>query len=281
MYFCQFQIEALCNALQDASVLVQRSLLDFLLIAFPLHNSQLTHSDMAKVVQASINVLLRRDMSLNRRLYAWLLGTTAVGTLTIERKQGEGVDSESSYFLAYSKELLVQALKLKLREKLQLGNDGSLKHAILKPFRIVISLLDKPEIGPVILENVLLSIFRCLHTEFEKSKHDADMGSHDRHSKIATDDRKSAYEELLKTANLLFGTFEPFFIWDYISRMYHQACICSGSKPLKRQGPSTRKDSSQEYVDTVGITELCELVSFLLDIMSLVGIITLYQTTKF
>ena len=66
----QLKIEALCSAVQDSSVLVQRSMLDFLLVAFPLHNRQLTHADMARVVLATITVLLRRDMSLNRYMEA-------------------------------------------------------------------------------------------------------------------------------------------------------------------------------------------------------------------
>ena len=34
---------------------------------------------MVKIANATIKVVLRRDMSLNRRLYAWLLGTDASG----------------------------------------------------------------------------------------------------------------------------------------------------------------------------------------------------------
>jgi hypothetical protein len=69
------QVQALCSALQDSSVLVQRSMLDYLLVAFPMHNGQLTRTDLATVVEAAINVVLRRDMSLNRRLYLWFLGS--------------------------------------------------------------------------------------------------------------------------------------------------------------------------------------------------------------
>ncbi len=78
-YWYIFQIQALCSSMQDSSVLVQRSALDFLLVAFPMHNSQLVRPDMIKVITATIKVVLRRDMSLNRRLYAWLLGTDANG----------------------------------------------------------------------------------------------------------------------------------------------------------------------------------------------------------
>ena len=75
-----FQIQAICQSLQDSSVLVQRHALELLLTGFPMHNSQLTRPDMVKIANATIKVVLRRDMSLNRRLYAWLLGTDANGT---------------------------------------------------------------------------------------------------------------------------------------------------------------------------------------------------------
>jgi hypothetical protein len=33
------------------------------------------HNDLIVLVKAAVGVVLRKDMSLNRRLYAWLLGT--------------------------------------------------------------------------------------------------------------------------------------------------------------------------------------------------------------
>ena len=56
----------MCISIQDSSVLVQRSALDLLLVGFPMHNSQLTRPDMAKLATAAIKAVLRRDMSLNR-----------------------------------------------------------------------------------------------------------------------------------------------------------------------------------------------------------------------
>lgn len=39
------------------------------------------------------------------------------------------------------------------------------KPGVLRPFRILISLLDKPEIGSSILEDVLMDIFRYMYKE--------------------------------------------------------------------------------------------------------------------
>lgn len=77
--FILFQVRSLRSCLEDSAVLVQRNTLDILSLAFPFHCTQLTQRDQCGVVAASLQVLLRRDMSLNRRLYAWLLGITTTG----------------------------------------------------------------------------------------------------------------------------------------------------------------------------------------------------------
>uniref|UniRef100_A0A8C7Q2K1 DOP1 leucine zipper like protein B n=1 Tax=Oncorhynchus mykiss TaxID=8022 RepID=A0A8C7Q2K1_ONCMY len=76
-------VKALCLSLQDSNVLVQRNMLEILLFFFSLATCldptqgsiPMTREDMIRVVSAASLTLLRRDMSLNRRLYAWLLGS--------------------------------------------------------------------------------------------------------------------------------------------------------------------------------------------------------------
>ncbi|CAL1528923.1 unnamed protein product [Lymnaea stagnalis] len=259
-------VSGICACFQDSSVLVQRSMLDFLLLAFPMHNGQLTRADMAKVVESSVNVVLRRDMSLNRRLYAWLLGTsstTTTATVTSDSHHARPrADSSSTisemdnyYFQTYSKDLLVSALKSKLMEEdtsSPSSSDGVL--SVLKPFRILISLLDKPEIGPVIIENVLLSVFRRLKMEGASYTN----GDPTKNCVPVTPESKLPLETL-KTANLLFGSFEPYFLWDFIARMFQSACE-------QKQKDS---DGLKNETEPVSIIELCSLVGFLLDVIAL------------
>lgn len=61
---------SLCASLEDSSVLVQRSALEFLLAAFPLHGSHLLQPDVVQLLAAAVTSLLRRDMSLNRFEFA-------------------------------------------------------------------------------------------------------------------------------------------------------------------------------------------------------------------
>lgn len=41
---------------------------------------------MIRILSAALHVVLRRDMSLNRRLYAWLLGRYLMNMLIIDKK---------------------------------------------------------------------------------------------------------------------------------------------------------------------------------------------------
>ncbi|GAB1600861.1 protein dopey-1-like isoform X3 [Argonauta hians] len=274
-------VQASCTAVQDSIVLVQRSLLDFLLIAFPMHNAQLTKADMLKILKASVTVILRRDMSLNRRLYAWLLGTDCNGvplpgaTDALQRQSNlsnnsvesttalnEG-EKDQSYFHTFSKDLLVLALKARLYESSCMqdysNEESSSKASILQPFRILISLLDKPEIGPVILENVLWAIFRCLYKECRVPMFPSNpKTSQQRDEKVIT--------ELLKTANLLFNSFEPFYIWDFFGRMFELACQKSSAQI---QAIKTNHFDLESFPDLPDFIELCELCNFLLDVISL------------
>lgn len=286
-------VQSACAAVQDSSVLVQRSMLDFLLAAFPMHNGQLTKRDMLKIVKAAITVILRRDMSLNRRLYAWMLGTDCnglplIGAVEAQQRHSSSlsnstdssmsVELDQSYFHSFSKDLLVAALKSRLYESSCIpdysGDEPTGKASILQPFRILISLLDKPEIGPVILENVLWAIFRSLYREcklaesfpnytanYHYPKRDS---SHKRRESMCLRDEKIV-NELLKTANLLFNAFEPFFIWDFIGRMFETAC----QKQDKRVIIDRQSSSLESTTDIPDFVELCELSNFLLDIISL------------
>lgn len=270
-------------SLQDNSILVQRSTLDLLTSCFPIYNSQLPKSDMNKLLTAAIKVVLRRDMSLNRRLYAWLLGCDSNGLpLAIavpaagsgsEGGQVERQDSnttntnEMDYFNVYSKEMLIVAVCNSLLE----GGDSEAGKAVnLKPFKVLMSLLDKPEIGSAILEDILMEIFRCMYREcitnaagLSQSAAGKDNAtSEDLHlAARAADDKGGVNSEIVKTANLLFGAFEPYYIWQFISQTFREACK---NAPTARGGVFGKGDAS--------VTELCLVVDFLLDKLTVVSL---------
>ncbi len=88
-------------------VLVQRDTLDFIILALPLHIASpdaaaagvqhplgaghLSQGDMGALLAAALNVLLKKDASLNRRLFMWLLGSQ-----TVEAMEGNGSGGPST-----------------------------------------------------------------------------------------------------------------------------------------------------------------------------------------
>ncbi|XP_038049265.1 protein dopey-1-like isoform X2 [Patiria miniata] len=273
-------VNAVCDSLYDSVVLVQRTILDLVLLCFPLHDFCVSRDEQTRIMTAALNVLLRRDMSLNRRLFSWLLGTnsrTAEPKLAskpaVERSDSilSAEEETSAYFEAHSKVMLVESLKFWLHTIPSGLNDDETKAAILKPYKLLISLLDKPELSMIIVEDVFIEVFRALYNRCTTaSANDVWKGliSDSQESlllsaptrKLLT--RSARPVELIKTANLLFGVFEPYFMWEFIAQRFDQCC----QQTVMRGGmaPSIGDDSS-----ALTCSEMCRLVDFLLDIVAL------------
>jgi len=70
-------IRAFASALEDENLLVRRAALDILLQSMRLDSHTIRKAqseDRVILMRAATGVVLRRDLSLNRRLYTWLLG---------------------------------------------------------------------------------------------------------------------------------------------------------------------------------------------------------------
>ena len=246
-------VKAVCAALKDSSVLVQRCALDFLVLAFPMHIEviKFSHEDLVEVVAAATSVLLRRDMSLNRRLYSWLCGSESANVKGHNRNDSEvSIDDDTNvYFCHYSKSLLVEALKVILLRSLEVADDKP----DLTPYRLVMTLLDKPDVGVVILDHVIIDVFRTLY-----------HSSHHRPVETKTNDKRVANQELVKSANLLFGTLESSYIWEFSGRAFEKAS-CQRFRISDTEGNAVNFVGSQDTT----VIEMCELVDFLLDIVSI------------
>jgi galactitol-specific phosphotransferase system IIB component len=152
-------INGICCCLQDSNPLVQRSVLDLIGFCLPINTQQITRNDKIQLIIVVIHVVLRRDMSLNRRIYSWLTGsssnTAPAGNMNQPQANSsvQGPDSSSqdlnsgsnttgaaeklgpppaaaqpsNYFNTYSKELLITAIKMILNNK----KDSGSAHQIL------------------------------------------------------------------------------------------------------------------------------------------------------
>ncbi|THH09322.1 hypothetical protein EW145_g2101 [Phellinidium pouzarii] len=170
-------VRAFAAALEDDNLLVQRGALDLLLQALRSDSAAYKHAtprDRALLMRAATGVVLRRDLSLNRRLFSWLLGPD------------EHVEKQGEYFRAHALELLLETLKDEMY-------NPSSDYSNARPFKIYISLLDKWEIGAPLTEVLIYDALKSIKKTVDKS---TDGG-----------------EDILITANTLYESVELRAVW--------------------------------------------------------------------
>ena len=96
-------IRAYAAALEDDNILVRRNALDLILQVLRLDGvaiQRASNEDRAIIMRAATSVVMRRDLSLNRRLYTWLLGAD------------ENAEQQIAYLRAHSLGLLQTTLRV-------------------------------------------------------------------------------------------------------------------------------------------------------------------------
>ncbi|XP_036098270.1 protein dopey-2 isoform X2 [Molossus molossus] len=267
----QLTVKALCASLLDSNVLVQRNNLEIVLFFFPFYtclDSQeraipLLRPDIVRILSAASQTLLRRDMSLNRRLYAWLLGSDIKGnTIVPESEILNSYEDQSSYFFEkYSKDLLVEGLAELLHQEFSDADVEERHSAYLRPFRILISLLDKPEIGPQVVGDLFLEVIRAFYSYCRDALGSDLQLSYTQSGNllVSTIKENRNASEIVKTVNLLITSLSTDFLWDYVTRCFED-CF----RPEK-QSPAIGKSVSPPPT----VSELCTLLVFLLDVIPL------------
>ncbi|XP_063515973.1 protein dopey-2 isoform X2 [Pongo pygmaeus] len=267
----QLTVKSLCASLLDSNVLVQRNNLEIVLFFFPFYTCldsnertiPLLRSDIVRILSAATQTLLRRDMSLNRRLYAWLLGSDIKGnTIVPESEISNSYEDQSSYFFEkYSKDLLVEGLAEILHQKFIDADVEERHHAYLKPFRVLISLLDKPEIGPQVVGNLFLEVIRAFYS-YCRDALGSDLKlsyTQSGNSLISAIKENRNASEIVKTVNLLITSLSTDFLWDYMTRCFEE-CF----RPVKQ-----RYNVRNSVSPPPTVSELCALLVFLLDVIPL------------
>ncbi|KAF9486392.1 hypothetical protein BDN70DRAFT_822033, partial [Pholiota conissans] len=170
-------IRAFSSALEDENLLVRRAALDMLLQSMRVNSHAIRKAhkdDRAILMRAATGVVLRRDLSLNRRLYTWLLGP----------------DEKPDTQIAYLKENALDLLSSTLKNEM---SSPSGEYAESRPFKIFISLLDKWEIGGILTETIVYDAFKSI---MNLVKNPADSGP-----------------DLSMTASTLYEAVEPQILW--------------------------------------------------------------------
>jgi hypothetical protein len=171
-------IRCFASGLSDEQLLVQRNFLDLLVTHLPLNSpilqKRITDRDLETLIVAAVGVVTRRDMGLNRRLWAWFLGPEPASYRERSSVDGQKIPSETGHVSADAKELsqsqyfsrvglqpLVNGLLKMIKQGSQIPSERT------KPFRIALSLMDRWEIGGYIVPAVFLPTIRSVQT-FEK-----------------------------------------------------------------------------------------------------------------
>ncbi|KAL4750824.1 protein dopey [Aspergillus terricola var. indicus] len=165
-------IRCFATGLTDEQVLVQRNFLDLLVTHLPLSSpilqSRITEDDLQRLIVAAAGVVSRRDMSLNRRLWAWLLGPDPVGdrasfdarpsiSSASSKTAAESEElSQSQYFSRFGLQPLANGLLQMLKRDTKLPSEKA------KPFRITLSLMDRWEVGGHVVPAVFLPFMRSV-----------------------------------------------------------------------------------------------------------------------
>ncbi|KAF8915027.1 Dopey, N-terminal-domain-containing protein [Mucidula mucida] len=173
-------IRAFAAALEDDNLLVRRGALDLLVQSLRLDGNVLKKAqddDRTILMRAAVSVVLRRDLSLNRRLYTWLLGS----------------DEKAETQLAYLKMNALGLLCATLNEDMSSPSD---EYSESRPFKIFISLLDKWEIGAPLTDALVLDAFKALKGLIESGTDGA--------------------EDVTMTASTLYEAVEPPLLWKHV-----------------------------------------------------------------
>lgn len=199
-------LRCFATGLADEQALVQRAFLDLLVTHLPLHASifhqGVVAEDLALLISAAVGVVLRRDMSLNRRLWSWFLGPEVAqnserDSLPSSSKQGAeshpsngvGTLDLPSYFQTYCAHPLTRSLEAMIL------NDSQIPSKVSRPFRIALSLMDRWEIGSPVVKTIFLPLIRSL-LEYQQN---------------ATS--REDFEEVFRSANVFFDGVESTLIW--------------------------------------------------------------------
>ncbi|OCF39597.1 hypothetical protein I317_06612 [Kwoniella heveanensis CBS 569] len=174
-------IRGVSAALNDENVLVRRNGLDLLLRVLQLNGDLMkdaTITDREIIMRSASDVLLQRELSLSRRVYTWLLGTSDTPAEQI------------TYFKDFGLELLASTLQ---RDMECLSSSTDIAEA-QRPFKIFLSLLDKWEVGSPLSERLALPALRAI-----------------KNATSATADVLP--EEVIGTALAVYEAIEPVVTW--------------------------------------------------------------------
>ncbi len=220
-------IRSFAAGLADDQLLIQRGYLDLLVTHLPLHSDVLQTKakggDLELLLRAAVGVTVRRDMSLNRRLWSWLLGPEPPASAeqdgalesptSTSHHTNAFFSSRTTYFEEYGLQPLTQALLAMIR-----SDAGGNPTERARPYRVCLSLMDRWEIGGLVVPELFLPIVDSVREYKAKAASKAD------------------FTEVLRSASVFFDGVESGLIYGEILALVAQAIGPGDSSIVERGG---------------------------------------------
>ena len=209
--------------LADEQLLIQRGFLDLLVTHLPLHanvlQKRVKDDDLELLITAAAGVVARRDMSLNRRLWTWLLGPEPAshdndGPESPTSVVGDPLAAHPSLRTRYFEEFGLQPLTKALIKMINRDASSSVDRA--RPFRISLSLMDRWEIGGLVVPDIFLPVVNSVRRYKDSAVTKAD------------------FNEVLRSASVFFDGVESGLIWGEIVGLIVQAVGPGKISPTER-----------------------------------------------
>lgn len=256
----------------DKNVLVQRTALDIVSVLFPFHQSFLLLPDLTSILTAALHTLLKRDISLSRRLYVWLLGTQVDKSSLVncvqspssdlptpEDDNGISTSLDASYFEKYSKAYLSRSLGDVMVHSREAVVNMSKVECVM-PYRMLRALQERPEIGASIVECVMLDLVRCLKAQIDRlggivASQSKDVSTSKTKSGFFKDgsSKKSGKKgslkaEIVQSANLLFSSLGQDSVWRWMEAMLARGVADMQSATMEEGGGSLTCEQGDDSV---------------------------------
>ncbi|KAG6008311.1 hypothetical protein E4U21_004637 [Claviceps maximensis] len=198
-------VRCFASGLADEQLLIQRGFLDLLVSHLPLNadvlQTRVKAADLELLMKAAVGVVTRRDMSLNRRLWAWLLGPETAGP-DVDYSENGQVDSSSR--TTYFEDNGLRPLTRALLEMIRGASHGSSAERA-RPYRICLSLMDRWEIGGLVVPQIFLPVVDSVR------QYQAQAPS------------KTEFMEVLRSASVFFDGIESGLIYSEIVGLLTQS----------------------------------------------------------
>ncbi|KAF9701876.1 hypothetical protein EKO04_000814 [Ascochyta lentis] len=196
------------SGLSDPQLLIQRGFLDLIVSHLPLDSpvlqQRISKADLERLVAAAAGVVSRRDMSLNRRLWAWFLGpdpsAADVGDgaeSPTQERHSTSVDP-STVHAAYFSRYGLAALTTSVLKMINRHTKTPAERA--RPFRVCLSLMDRWEVGGLIVPELFLPALQSVQTYSE-------------------DAAKEQVDEVMRSASAFFDGVDSGLIWGKLTHL--------------------------------------------------------------